>query len=613
MGNFFKKKIELADVFLYTLALYPLLKFNISSVILFIFITLIAFNAYKNKQLDVSKKQIFKFTFLSLYIIIVFLSLFYSENKEDALKRITRFIPLLVVPALLIFCNTGICEDKKNKALHVFLIANILYVFSLFGVYKWYVFDSGISNLSFSKLLSNQNEFQLILDQLLGEDILSIHKAYFSMGFVICAIFSLSHFFKKLNKNKALSGLYLTTFFFFFFLILNAFSFPNVIALFLSIGVLLIFGIKNRLIKKKYSLIISSVVIMCVAGGVYIKSEDLDVKRGLNFIESIVKNSDVESNDPRIEIYTTAKSLYKQASISDILFGYGIGDVQDKLSNEYSIRLKKANDKNNLFFSEEFNDGYWFKHNIEIVPNKKLAPNGSYSSDVLKEQPTKIQSSHNISSEITTQLQPYTFSIYAKKGSANHIILRLGEIDQRATFNLEEGTYNLANNTSVKATINKLNSSDWYRCSITTKIEGKALIIIGLSNSKNEYNYRENKNELYIWGAQLEKGELLTPYVKNNNALLKYASERNLNTHNNYLYFLFAGGVFCLLTFLFTIGVLFKISIKNMNVFQLTFCIIIAINLLTENILSRHWGLVFVSFMLITLFTNNQNAIDSKT
>jgi len=46
--------------------------------------------------------------------------------------------------------------------------------------------------------------------------------------------------------------------------------------------------------------------------------------------------------------------------------------------------------------------------------------------------------------------------------------------------------------------------------------------------------------------------------------------------------------------------------LKPYNLLRLSLCIIISLNFLTENILSRHWGLMFVSFMLILLFSKKE-------
>ncbi|MDQ6997179.1 MAG: hypothetical protein Q9M17_00515 [Mariprofundus sp.] len=611
MGKYFNKKIKLLDIFLVILAFYTVLKFSFSSIDLFIVCVLIIVKSYREGHLMFSKKNIKTFLFTSFYFFLLIISILYSENQESAIKRITRLIPLVIIPGLLYFCKISFTKTKRNFILNIFLFSNVLYAIILGTVYIFYFNHINLYKLSLGSLLSNYQEFQSILDNYLGHNTLFFHKAYFSMGYVMAAIFSLHQLIKNIDINIFKVFIYSFLFLFFSFSILFIFSFPNVLALLISIIAYIWYNHKNRNLIKTPSILIFIITVGGIVFGISYKSNDIDVKRGYNFMKSIIQNKKIDYNDPRIEIYSTINSLYKKASVKEILFGFGIGDVQDKLSKEYLSRLEQANNRNIILFNEEFNDAYWFKNNIVVMPNESISPYGKENADILKETGSKKQLSYNISKKVNLEKgNTYTFSVYAKKGNAKHLILRLGDVSQRATFDLGQGTFKISNKALIKAEILKVN--EWYRCSITTQIKGASLIIIGISNKKNQYKYLGNNKRLFLWGAQLEKGANLTEYVKNNNELLKYAAERQLNTHNNYAYFLLAGGALCLLSFLTGIGVLFYISIKNKNIFQLTFCIIIAFNFLTENILSRHWGIMFVSFMLIILFLNKQNAIESE-
>ena len=610
MVSFFLKKIKLFDVLFFILAFYPLLKFNLSSITLFVLCFYTIYKSYKDQTLALTKKNVKLFFFFSVYFIIILISITYSENKEDAIKRTTRLIPLLIIPAILIFCKPKISIEKRTNILNVFLGVNLIYIFILFSIYLFYIKTSSITNMSFSELTSNRDKLHFILNEYLGQDMLNFHKAYFSMGLVVLAIFSLHESFTYLNTNKIRGLFYMLFFFFFSFFLLLLFSFPNVIDFIFSIIVFVIYNFKNFELKKLSIFLISMIVICGISLGTYLKSDDIDVKRGFNFVESILKKENIELNDPRIEIYKSVNSLYQKASINEVLFGYGIGDVQDKLDDEYQIRLENDKNKNILLFNEEFDDDYWFKNNINITPNILKSPSGLLKADAVKEKQTTVESSYNISNKFfSDQKKQYTFSVYAKKGTAKHLILRLGNIEQRAFFDLEKGTQKAYSNL-VNSEI--LKEKEWYRCSITTQIKGETLILVGISNKENQYKYYGNNKELYLWGAQLEKGVDLSSYVKNGSELLKYISERHLNTHNNYLYFLFAGGIFCGLSFLLAIGILFFISFRNKDVFQLTFCFILAFNFLTENILSRHLGIIFISFMVLIFFTNSQNKIGTE-
>ena len=609
MGSFLIKKIKLIDVLFYALALYPLLKFNLSSIVLFALLTTIAFKSYKNSAIDISKKRIKGFLIFTLFFFLALISVIYSDDKEDGFKRITRLVPLLVVPSIILFFKPKLGIKQRTRVLNVFLFSNLIFVFILFCVYLISSDQTGISDFSFTQALSNRNEFQQVLDQYLGRDTLFAHKAYFSMGFVILATFSLLQAIKNFGTSKTFKFLYSISFFFFSFLIFSVFSFPNVVALMISILIVLGYNVKNQKISNKAIAIILTITI-CAIAGFYYKLNDIDVKRGLNFIESIFTDKAVELNDPRIEIYSNIKSIYKKATVEEVLFGFGIGDVDDVLKNETELRLSKNNSRNLLMFSEEFNDDYWHGNNIEIIKNKQTSPFNNKNADAIIEKPTPVISSFNISKTIELKTsETLTFSVYARRGSAEDLILRMGNIQNRASFNLKEGTLKVFN-PQIKANINKV--GEWYRCSITSQLSGEFLLVMGLSNNKSEYKYLGDNRDLYLWGAQLEKGGSLTAYENTNIELLKYVSDKRLNSHNNYLYFLLSAGILGAMSFILSIIALFYISFKNKNVYQITFCIIIAVNFLTENILSRHWGLVCVSLMLLVFFSNNSKTFEPE-
>ncbi len=609
MKQVLKSKFNLLYILFSLLAFYPLLKFNYSSIILITSCVVSVYFSVKRGTYLFTASNIKLFLAATSFFTILLLSSFYSTDIGYGLEKTMQLIPLFIVPFVIIFFRPKISSSIRDTVLNVFLGVNFLYSVFLAAMYVLNKDIIGLEGINSSNFLLNYDKVQFVLNEvILGtflEDILFIHKPYFSMGFVISAIFALRESTRCFNKHKKKSLLYLFFFFYFLLLILYTFSFPNVLALFICI---ILFGWgkanKSRLKLKKF-LVPGTIVLGVLLTGVFYKSKDIGVVKGFNFIRSVVYQESVEDNDARVEIYKSVSNLWKRATASEIIFGYGIGDAQATLHNELKERLSVNKTKNILLYNEQFNSDYWFRNNIEIVPNSELSPDQKKNADRLIEQNNEIAASHNLSTDILLDKnRTYTFSVFAKKGSANYLILRLGELPHRATFNLMEGTIKAKGEGITEARITPA-MGEWYRCSITVTNVDSALVIIGISNENADYIYKSSAKEILLWGAQIEEAQMPTAYVKNNFELIDYVISEKLNTHNNYLFFLLSGGVICLLGFVISLLLLLYISFKNRNILQLTFVIVIGLNFLTENILARHWGLMFISMMLFILFTTN--------
>ena len=100
--------------------------------------------------------------------------------------------------------------------------------------------------------------------------------------------------------------------------------------------------------------------------------------------------------------------------------------------------------------------------------------------------------------------------------------------------------------------------------------------------------------------------ELNNCYSKfNNYEKIKY------NSHNYYFFLWGSGGALCLLLFLLMLYKHFKTSLQQHNFLYFYFLVAIVISLLTENILSRIYGVVFMLFFM-TIFVKNSTILNEK-
>ena len=336
---------------------------------------------------------------------------------------------------------------------------------------------------------------------------------------------------------------------------------------------------------------------------IMLQTNNIDIRRGVNFVKSVVTQESREDNDPRFEIYKTTIGII----IQNPILGVGIGDAEDVLLDSYIKKNKQlSNNKthNYISFSEKLNDSFWHKNDVTVSSNTSIAPDKSQTVDKITAN-YKGQA-HNISQTVILDDEPaiYTFSIFVKALDTKYLILRLGDISsQIVSFDLEKNRVGHSGSKIIMSTIDSLDNQ-WYRYSITTECAGSVAALIGQADGRSNYNYFATGESIELWGAMVEKGDSATQYNKSNNPLIQYAIEENLNTHNNYLYFMVSGGILCLFLFLVNIIKIFKISISEKSHLLISFSIIIILNLLTENIFSRHFGLMFYSVFIILLFNN---------
>lgn len=82
-------------------------------------------------------------------------------------------------------------------------------------------------------------------------------------------------------------------------------------------------------------------------------------------------------------------------------------------------------------------------------------------------------------------------------------------------------------------------------------------------------------------------------------------SVKNLNTHNFYFYMLGTAGIFGLISFIISLGTILKRAWKSENLLFLCVFALVSLVLLTENILSRSYGLTFFCFFLTILYLSD--------
>ena len=227
--------------------------------------------------------------------------------------------------------------------------------------------------------------------------------------------------------------------------------------------------------------------------------------------------------DAQAQAYLTATGItgetQKQA-INNLVKGLKTDGVWNKMKAVYPF---VTDNKNLLSYTENFSDATWVKSNSSVTENSTTAPNGTLTADSII--PNTANAFHNVRIlNLTTQVSPYTYSIYAKASGYNFIGIQIAS-DSSFT-NYFEGVFNLSNGTIENTgravgytgfrSIESVGNG-WYRCSIsiTNSISSFTALVSAVPQITNDptTSYIGNGTfGVFVWGAQLELGSTATTY-----------------------------------------------------------------------------------------------------
>ena len=162
----------------------------------------------------------------------------------------------------------------------------------------------------------------------------------------------------------------------------------------------------------------------------------------------------------------------------------------------------------NLFTnSNDFANASWLKQNTSITANSIVSPDGTQNAS--KFIPNSTNAFHGIYSGATNYYANNIFSVYAKKGEYNYLILQ----DQYSSafyniFNLDSGTIVSGTNGTITSVGN-----GWYRISVKfTAPAGLVYPTITIAPSTSASYLGDNTSGGYLYGAQIEQAITLTEY-----------------------------------------------------------------------------------------------------
>jgi O-antigen ligase len=319
---------KFTEIVFLNLFLFPIYPDNIkpSFVALFFFTALYAIV----KKRDVFFNSTSKVTSLLLINISVFLllfiSLYYSDNITFGLKYVFRTLPLFLFPIAFFFLK----ENKRIFSLKLFLKAKLYFYLStlilFIGIFALFYFRGFVTENYFL------NYSYRIIHQL---GYYSMHPIYASLIVSISIIFSISLFKNKKYQLLIIVGNIL--------LVLNLILLSRKSAIIIMGVFFLIFVFFNKSIKVKIKVFILFITLVLIIGVVKFIP---DISNRFNDFVDLFDYTNMSSSNLRLNLIDVSIDAIKEKPF----FGYGIGDIKDILSD-----FEHKNDF--------FNNKYYNTHN----------------------------------------------------------------------------------------------------------------------------------------------------------------------------------------------------------------------------------------------------------
>jgi hypothetical protein len=208
--------------------------------------------------------------------------------------------------------------------------------------------------------------------------------------------------------------------------------------------------------------------------------------------------------------------------------------------------LFESQSTNLITQSELFSDASWVKIGASVTSNAVISPEGILNADKLVEDSTNgyhILDTENMGSKSGS----YTYSLFAKKGENNFVVLWWVYASTSKTwFDLENGVVGSQTGAATDNAKIEDYGNGWFKCSVTRNEIGNVYCVIGNSNQDAVFSYQgDGTSGVYIWGAQLEQQSYATSYIptegstvtRNQDLCTNGGSLASINSTSGTLYF----------------------------------------------------------------------------
>ena len=286
---------------------------NALSITLGVYIVVSAIIFFKTKnsaKLDLlpSKQDLL---IISIPILIVVVSLFWTENTIRGFDQIIKRIPLLLIPISLKIQSLFLTKNFKNRVLKFYILCCTL--FSLYG----------ISTLLLYYPVDFKTQLTFIhLRYLFEHEITYMHPVYCGLLCGLSSMFSIYYAIQPSASKKGYKPLYFILFAINLATLFFISARMSISAVMICIVVLVLFLRKHKFLFLMLLIPVAVSIIQNSYSGFRFNEVIELISNG-----SFKSLSHTNTLNTRLEIYSCALEIFDDHPI----FGHGIGDVQDML------------------------------------------------------------------------------------------------------------------------------------------------------------------------------------------------------------------------------------------------------------------------------------------
>lgn len=317
--------------------LFPILPFNIVSILIILLIISVIFEKVLSKTFLLNK-NVKELRYSSIFFFVLIITLTYSENFSEGLKYIQKALPFLIIP-LVFYFKKNLSRNTTRNFLYIFISANFLFILLLYKYFFSTFFIACYSEMSLLPIhIKLEHLFKFPFYKLLWcsertiEASFFVHKVYNSMH-LLFSIVSTYFILKNYKVSIVIKFILIVLSLIFALMIINMVSLVNLFLF--SVFIFFILLIEIRKLKVFWKIVAS--VLILFFGIFVISLFSLDfVNREINWsLNNTIDNSIAAEPNSSIDGRILINSCTIQVIGNNPILGVGIGDVQKEQNNCY--------------------------------------------------------------------------------------------------------------------------------------------------------------------------------------------------------------------------------------------------------------------------------------